>query len=67
MNDLATEIKLLPCPFCGSTVGLNWERKQERSGAPEWSIHCWTCKVTMTGAVTEQMIKRNWNRRVSDE
>jgi Lar family restriction alleviation protein len=56
-----TDLRLLPCPFCGSTlIAL---ARLVPSQPAQWQVWCGTCDAAVRPAVTEQLAVEAWNRR----
>lgn len=61
-----SELKLKPCPFCGRTDTLHFDRYQSNG---EWwgYIECTECVMTGPVGKLEKDVVDAWNRRVKDE
>lgn len=58
------EIKLKPCPFCGSTDPLIVTFSTFGSDEKEYGFYCWNCKTKGPHAPSEELAAKAWNRRV---
>ena len=55
-----SEIKLLPCPFCGgNNVGV-WHNQFFESG---FEVHCYDCHFGLMPVGTEEEAIEQWNTR----
>ena len=55
-----SEIKLLPCPFCGSEDVLGYKPHDRTNG--EFAVCCLDCDVEMYGK-SKKATTRKWNTR----
>lgn len=57
-----SEIKLLPCPFCGGEAEFHPQKHHMNDFWNKNTIYCPTCDFRMEGVSRLQLFKR-WNRR----
>ena len=56
------EIKLKPCPFCGST-NQNLFTCMTYAGDTRYGFYCWSCQTKGPRADSEELAAEAWNRR----
>ena len=54
-----TNIKLKPCPFCGSDAAYS----EPSEIYPDYHVYCPTCHISTLGYATLEIAMKRWNRR----
>ncbi len=58
------EIKLKPCPFCGSDAEM---QRDKYRGLRTFYVRCWGCGAQTDLEYAEEFAAELWNERVNDE
>lgn len=58
------EIKLKPCPFCGSDAEM---QRDKYRGLRTFYVRCWGCCAQTDLEYAEEFAAELWNERVNDE
>lgn len=59
-----SEVKLKPCPFCGSTDPFIFTCQTLGSNGIGYGFYCWNCKTKGPQTPSEELAAEAWNRRV---
>lgn len=58
------EIKLKPCPFCGSDAEMQWDKYR---GLRTFYVRCWGRGAQTDLEYANEFAAELWNERVNDE